>query len=128
MWLHGILMMQVVVFGFHLVPHDPMVRTLSGQMFAVGVVYFLGQAALLGQSSPTEPTWRRLKVYLLGTAAAAVGLQLLVRMEWASAAMVVNVLALVGLVVFGGLAGVLLVRFMVRRPRTGKLVVFGGKG
>ena len=125
MWLHGILVMQVMVFGFHLVPHGPMVRTLSGQMFAVGVVYFLGRTVGRGQSSPGKPTGRWLKVYLLGTAAAVAGLQLLVHLEWAWGAEVVNVLALIGLGIFGGLAAALPAGLIVRRPRAGKLVVSG---
>ncbi len=50
MWLHGILVMQVMVFGFHLVPHGPTLRTLSGQVFAVGVMYFLFRAQCRGLS------------------------------------------------------------------------------
>ncbi len=66
LWVHGILVMQVVVFGFHLLPHGATVRTLSGQIFAVGVL--------------------------------------------------------------GGLGAALSAGLLVRRPRAGKLVVWGGKG
>ena len=56
LWLHGILVVQVAVFGFHLVSHGPMVRTLSGQMFAVGVLYFLCRAVRRAESRPGETT------------------------------------------------------------------------
>ena len=40
--VHGLLIVLMVPFGFHLVPQNAAVRTLSGQLFAVGLVGYLG--------------------------------------------------------------------------------------
>ena len=117
--LHGIMVMQVVVFGFHLVSHGPMVRTLSGQMFAVGLMYFLFQAARPSQPSEVQPTVRCLVGYILATAAALVALQLLVRLDQSWTATMVNVLALIGLGIFGVLGWGVVERWL----RAKKLVV-----
>jgi hypothetical protein len=39
--VHGFFLVQMVPFGFHLVPHPATVRTLSGQFFAIGALFFL---------------------------------------------------------------------------------------
>jgi uncharacterized membrane protein len=40
-WLHGILMLVMFPFGFHLVQHGGLVRTFTGALFAFGLVYYL---------------------------------------------------------------------------------------
>jgi uncharacterized membrane protein len=40
-WIPGVLLLQMVPFGFHLLPQGPLLRTLSGQLFAFGVVSYL---------------------------------------------------------------------------------------
>lgn len=40
-WTHGSFMLLMFPFGFHLIPHGPLVRTLTGTLFAFGLVYFL---------------------------------------------------------------------------------------
>ena len=128
LWAHGILVVQVAVFGFHLVPHGPTVRTLSGQVFAVGVMYFLFRAVPRAQSSTPETTGWSLAGYLWGTVAAVIGLQWLVRLDRPWAVTVLDVLALLGLGVFGGLAVVLLVGLVGHRPGARRLVVADGSG
>jgi len=128
LWAHGALVVQVAVFGFHLLPAGATLRTLSGQVFAVGVMYFLFRAVRQAESSPPETTGWRLIGYVLGTVAAVIGLQWLVRLDQPWAATVVDVLALVGLGVFGGLAAVLLVEVVGYRRGAGRLVVADGAG
>jgi len=41
LWTHGFFMIQMLVFGFHLIPHSATIRTLSGQLFITGAFYFL---------------------------------------------------------------------------------------
>jgi len=41
LWIHGLLLLLVVAFGYHLVPQNGMLRTLTGQLFAVGLVCYL---------------------------------------------------------------------------------------
>ena len=115
MYLHGAFVLQVIPFGFHLIPHGLTVRTISGQLFAVGVTYFLFRAIWYGKlrvdksksSSPYTGRW--LMRYVLGTAQMVVLLQLLLRLPWAWAATLINVLALAGLVIFCGQVVTLLV-------------------
>jgi uncharacterized membrane protein len=40
-WLHGMAMLAMLPFGYHLVPHGPTVRTVTGFLFGVGMVYYL---------------------------------------------------------------------------------------
>ncbi|MBI5385861.1 MAG: DUF2085 domain-containing protein [Verrucomicrobia bacterium] len=40
-WAHGALLLQMAPFGFHWVPQGPGLRTLSGALFAFGVVAYL---------------------------------------------------------------------------------------
>ncbi len=133
-WLHGVFVLQVILFGFHLIPHGMTLRTISGQLFALGVVYFLFRAIRYDKfrmnklKSPSKHTGRWLMRYLLATAQALLLLQLLLRLEWSWIATLINVLALLGLGVFGGLAAALPAGLMGRRPRAERLVVSGGKG
>lgn len=41
LWAHGIAMLIMVPFGYHLVRQSAMVRTITGQVFAYGLVYYL---------------------------------------------------------------------------------------
>lgn len=113
-WVHGAFVLQVILFGFHLIRHGLTVGTISGQLFAVGVVYFLFKGVRYGKSGVAKPkqprkyTGRWLMRYLLGTTQAVVLLQLLLRLGWAWAGTLINILALVGLATFMGLAVALL--------------------
>ena len=106
MYLHGAFVLQVIPFGFHLIPHGLTVRTISGQLFALGLVYFLFRAIRPGKFrvDPSRYPVRWFMRYLLGTALAAVLLQLLLRLPWAWTATLINALALLGLGVFLTLA------------------------
>ncbi|NIA06693.1 MAG: DUF2085 domain-containing protein [Actinobacteria bacterium] len=108
MYLHGALVLQVIPFGFHLIPHGRTLRTISGQLFALGVVYFLSTAIrhskhrsdkLDKPDNPQKYAGRWLMRYLLATAQAIVLFQLLLRLDWGWIASVINVLALAGLAV-----------------------------
>src|SRR5579862_6301415 len=39
--LHGALLLLMIPFGYHLVIENSMVRTVMGQLFAIGLTYFL---------------------------------------------------------------------------------------
>lgn len=41
LWVHGALLLQMVPQGFHLVPQEPLSRTISGVLFGAGLVAFL---------------------------------------------------------------------------------------
>lgn len=40
-WMHGLFLLQMIPFGFHLVPQGPMIRTITGGLFGLGVVGYL---------------------------------------------------------------------------------------
>lgn len=40
-WLHGVFMLAMFPFGFHLVEHGGLIRTFTGAVFAFGMVYYL---------------------------------------------------------------------------------------
>ncbi len=39
--IHGLFLLLMVPFGYHLVPQNALIRTLTGQLFAFGLVYYL---------------------------------------------------------------------------------------
>ncbi len=41
LWLHGLAMLLVVPFGYHLVSHGTLVRAVTGQLFGYGMAYYL---------------------------------------------------------------------------------------
>jgi len=53
-WWHGLCLLQMVPFGFHWVPQGPVLRTVTGYLFAWGVVFFLwpAAAARIGKARP----------------------------------------------------------------------------
>jgi len=93
--LHAFFVLQMTVFGYHLLPHPPTARTLSGQLFMTGVFFFLWNhlrhnwAFFQGNRSP--------RPYLLAVLAATLVLQLLVRAPFPVVAPFIEFLALLGL-------------------------------
>jgi uncharacterized membrane protein len=41
LWVHGMLLLFMAPFGYHLIPQNAELRTLTGQLFAYGLVYYL---------------------------------------------------------------------------------------
>lgn len=41
LWLHGLAMLFMVPFGYHLVPHGAVLRAITGQLFGYGMAYYL---------------------------------------------------------------------------------------
>jgi uncharacterized membrane protein len=50
LWVHGLLLLLMVPFGFNWIEQGPTVRMLTGQLFALGLVYFLGLAVEEGDA------------------------------------------------------------------------------
>ena len=108
MYLHSAFVLQVIPFGLHLIPHGRTLRTISGQLFALGVVYFLFTAirhrkfCLDKPASSKKYAGRWLIRYSLVIAQSMILLQLLLRLPWYWVGTLINVLALAGLGVFCG--------------------------
>jgi uncharacterized membrane protein len=115
MWLHGAAMLQMVVFGFHLIgSQPPWLRTLSGSLFAAGAVYFLW-LPYRARHRP-EPKGGRMP-YFAAVVAAQFALQAALRIDNAVAAVIVEILALAGIVAVLALAAISAIA-LVRTPRT----------
>ena len=88
MYLHGLFVLQIIPFGFHLIPHGLTMRTISGQLFALGAVYFLYTAIRHSKRGTTAPKISSIHAihwlmrYVLATTQAVVLLQLLLRLPW----------------------------------------------
>ena len=55
-WLHGMFLLQMVPFGFHWLPQGPVLRTVTGVLFAFGVVAYLWLIPAARRSSATAPS------------------------------------------------------------------------
>jgi len=97
LWLHGLFMIQMLVFGFHLIPHSATIRTISGQLFITGALYFLYHNL--------QNRWNLFKInqtpryYLFGIVTNIVILQLLVRAPFSFASSIIELLGLIGIIV-----------------------------
>ena len=79
LWAHGLLLLLMIPFGFNWIEQGPTVRMLTGQLFALGLVDYLGLAVaaplrLWSGRGPGHP-----RAYALGALAGIVALQLAVR-------------------------------------------------
>ena len=102
LWFHGLLLLQMIPFGFHLVPQGPVLRTLSGQLFSLGVVAYLwlvpGSRLAMGAGEKYEP-W---KACLYGVSAGAGSFLVLAGAAWGGplAAAIITRTGLAGLAAF----------------------------
>ena len=77
LWVHGLLLLLMIPFGFNWIEQGPTVRMLTGQLFALGLVYYLSLAVAAplrlwsGRAHPAA--------YALGALAGIVALQVAVR-------------------------------------------------
>jgi hypothetical protein len=97
-------MIQVAIFGFHLLGDQPTwLRTLSGSLFAAGTVYFvfLPIRARLWRAG-RGAAWP----YFAAAAGVQLALQLLLRLDAARAAPVVEFIALAGVALLCTLAAI----------------------
>jgi len=99
LWLHGAAMLQVALFGFHLLGDQPVwLRTLSGSLFSAGAVYFLWLPVRVSRYGKTGGSvWP----YLVAITLVQVGLQILLRIPCRPAAVAAEALALAGIAAVG---------------------------
>jgi uncharacterized membrane protein len=113
LWVHGLLLLLMVPFGFNWIEQGPTVRMLTGQLFALGLVYYLGLAAaaplrLWSGRGPGHP-W----AYALGALVEIVALQAAVRGGGAAARAVLAWTGVAGLAAYA----VLVLANLVALPR-----------
>jgi uncharacterized membrane protein len=64
-WIHGIFMLVMVPFGFHLVAHGGLMRTLTGALFSFGLVYYLALNPFTAWQAWKDDSAGRTRTYLL---------------------------------------------------------------
>lgn len=115
-WLNGLFLLQMVPCGYHWIPQGPVLRTISGFLFACGIVSFLWllpSARLRGTASKSLLVngSRRFASgggtsggsYLLGLCAGLAGVLALASEGGGGSASVLSVLSVVGFSCFVGL-------------------------
>lgn len=95
--LHFLFIIQMIPFGMHWIPHGALMRMLTGQLFIYGVIYFL-VANISTQMGLIREDMTPRKYYLWLTAS-LIFLQILVRLPFAFAAPLIELMALAGLLV-----------------------------
>jgi len=102
-WLHVILVLLMTPFGFHLVPHGAVLRTMSGHWFGFGVVgllWLLPETMISAKTGRPAPS---LRLYLLMGAASIFLLPLFSIWGGSFAAPIISWLALAGMAAVSGL-------------------------
>jgi uncharacterized membrane protein len=98
--VHFVLALQAAAFGLHLLPETPSIRTLSGQLFSIGIVYLLTAGLRAGMQWGTRSS---LRGYLLGSLLSIALVQTAARTDIVETGAVLNTAALLGLLALIGL-------------------------
>jgi len=96
LWLHGLFLLQMAPQGFHLVYQDPLLRTVSGTLFAFGLAAFL-------MPEPRGDAHGSMRGYTAGILVALLGIVGLAEHGGAFGAAALHVLAIAGLAVYAAL-------------------------
>ncbi len=101
-WLHAMLLLSMTPFGFNLVPHGEVLRTVSGHWFGFGIV---GLLWLMPGERWVDKCHRKpsLRSYLLLGSMSLISVPVCARWGGALAAVTLSWLALAGLAVIAGL-------------------------
>lgn len=103
LWLHGMCMLFMIPFGYHLVAQTGEERTLTGQLFAFGLIYYL---TLL--PADRLPKWKALwesntQSYLIACVMVLLGLQVDIAWGGLRTNVALSWLGLAGLVLYASL-------------------------
>jgi uncharacterized membrane protein len=101
LWLHGICMLVMIPFGYHLLAQTGEERTLTGQLFAFGLIFYL---TLL--PADRLPKWKALwqsnsQSYLIACVMVLLGLQVDIAWGGLHTNAALSWLGLAGLVLYG---------------------------
>ncbi len=104
LWIHGLLLLVMVPFGYHLVPQNGVLRTLTGQLFAVGLVCYLSLLPTARLSFWWKHSKRMSLAYAVCVLGSLVIVQCAVHAGGRVAGAVLAWLGLVGLIALAALA------------------------
>ena len=99
LWAHGLMLLVMVPFGYHLVPQNGALRTLTGQLFAAGLVGYLALLPAARWRCRPEDDRRGSRAYAAGLFGSLLVLQGLVHLGRRPTGIVLSWLGLLGLVV-----------------------------
>ena len=101
LWLHGAMLLAMIPFGYHLVPQNADIRTITGQVFAAGLLFFLlsHPVAQFGWSDRHHPA-----AYLLTVVAAIPALLAALHFGGEQTAMVLGYAGVLGFALYAALA------------------------
>ncbi len=125
--VHGLFLLQMIPLGFHLIPQDGLLRTLSGQVFGLGVVAYLFLLPVSLRDCQERSTRRNAMVYWIGFSLSLLAIPALALQGGPLAAEALSWLGLAGLaalcvlvLVNGALSGPVILSLL--RQRSGKRV------
>jgi uncharacterized membrane protein len=104
LWIHGLMLLLMVPFGYHLVPQNGMLRTLTGQLFAAGLVCYLSLLPTSRLSSWQREDKRMSLAYAVGVLGSLAIVQSAVHAGGRVTGAVLAWAGLVGLVALAALA------------------------
>jgi len=99
LWLHGLMLLVMVPFGYHWVPQNGAIRTLTGQLFAAGLVGYLTLLPAARWRCRPKDDRRSFRAYTAGLVASLLVLQGLVHWAGRLTGVVLAWLGCVGLMV-----------------------------
>ena len=101
LWVHGMCLLVMVPFGYHLLPQTGEVRMLTGQLFAIGLVYYLTLLAADRWSQVRKESTRGIAGYLVASAVMLLLLQAAVIRGGPRTNELLSWLGFTGLVLYG---------------------------
>lgn len=103
LWIHGLLLLLMVPFGYHLVPQNGVIRTLTGQLFAFGLVYYLMLSPAARLNIWSRARRENLRAYIFWLLGGIGALQIAVQAGGVRTGTVLAWAGLAGLVVYAAL-------------------------
>lgn len=104
LWIHGLLLLLMVPFGYHFVPQNGTVRTLTGQLFAFGLVYYLALNPAAQLSIWTGRYSENFRAYAISALAVISAVQLAVRLGATGISVALAWIGFAGLLLYAALA------------------------
>jgi uncharacterized membrane protein len=101
--IHGVFLVIMVPFGYHWLPQEAVLRTVTGLLFGAGLVTFLMvslRAPPAGVGQDRSPGTRG---YFLGLSAAGIGILAAAGSAWGAAARVLSAVVTIGALALFGL-------------------------
>ena len=103
LWIHGLLLLLMVPFGYHLVPQNAVIRTLAGQLFAFGLVYYLALNPAGHLHVWSQARRENARGYALGAVAGILALQFSVHLGGVGTSTALAWIGFAGLVAYAAL-------------------------